>query len=172
MEDIFKITTAKSLEDAQQIAILAKDIWEEHYTPIIGVDQVKYMLNKFQSVSKVYEDISSSEYIYYVAYCGEGKMAGYCGIKSDKASEGIFLSKLYVNSNFRGMGLSKRFLNVIIEKAEAEGYDHIWLTVNKNNNNSIAAYKKMGFAVVEEMVSDIGNGFVMDDYKMRLELRK
>ncbi len=28
---------------------LANEIWTEHYTPIIGKDQVKYMLDKFQS---------------------------------------------------------------------------------------------------------------------------
>lgn len=170
MEDIFKITTAKSIEDANQIAILARAIWEEYYTPLIGRDQVNYMLNKFQSAKRIYEDINSGEYIYYVAYCCEGRFVGYCGIKTDKVSKGVFLSKLYVKLNFRGFGVSRSFLNLIIEKAKAEGYDHIWLTVNKNNFSSIAAYKKMGFVVVDEMVSDIGNGFVMDDYKMRLDI--
>jgi ribosomal protein S18 acetylase RimI-like enzyme len=170
MEDLFQITTAKSVEDAKQIASLAKTIWEEHYTPLIGRDQVNYMLNKFQSANRIYEDINSGEYIYYVANCCEGKFVGYCGIKKDKDNKGVFLSKLYVKLNFRGLGISKGFLNLIIEKAKAEGYDHIWLTVNKNNFSSIEAYKKMGFVIVEEMVSDIGNGFVMDDYKMRLDI--
>jgi hypothetical protein len=31
-------------------------------------------------------------------------------------------------------------------------------------------YKKLGFGIVEGIVTDIGNGFVMDDYKMRLDL--
>ena len=170
MKDLFKITIAKSVEDAEQIATLAKTIWEEHYTPLIGRDQVNYMLNKFQSTNRIYEDINSGEYIYYIANCHECKFVGYCGIKTDQDSKGIFLSKLYVKLNFRGLGISRNFLNLMIEKAKAEGYDHIWLTVNKNNFNSIAAYKKMGFVVVEEMVSDIGNGFVMDDYKMSLDI--
>jgi hypothetical protein len=28
------------------------------------------------------------------------------------------------------------------------------------------AYQKIGFEIIEELVIDIGNGFIMDDYKM------
>lgn len=40
------------------------------------------------------------------------------------------------------------------------------LNVNKRNEASIAFYRHCGFAVREEVVIDIGNGFVMDDYVM------
>lgn len=42
----------------------------------------------------------------------------------------------------------------------------ITLTVNRYNLDTIAAYKKLGFQITESMVQDIGNGFVMDDYRM------
>ena len=40
------------------------------------------------------------------------------------------------------------------------------LHVNKYNTNSILAYKKMGFENTESSITDIGKGFVMDDYLM------
>lgn len=40
----------------------------------------------------------------------------------------------------------------------------IYLTVNKHNKRAIAAYERFGFARTEEAASDIGGGFVMDDY--------
>lgn len=40
------------------------------------------------------------------------------------------------------------------------------LTVNKNNVKAIRAYEKTGFKNIGSLVQDIGNGFVMDDYKM------
>ena len=40
----------------------------------------------------------------------------------------------------------------------------IWLTVNKHNNGTIAVYKKFGMKIIRSQVTDIGNGFVMDDY--------
>ena len=38
----------------------------------------------------------------------------------------------------------------------------LWLTVNRFNENSIAAYKKMGFEVIREQAADIGNDYVME----------
>jgi len=40
------------------------------------------------------------------------------------------------------------------------------LTVNKNNTDAIAAYKKIGFRMSDLIKIDIGNGFFMDDFVM------
>ena len=40
------------------------------------------------------------------------------------------------------------------------------LSVNKRNAKAIAAYQKNGFGITESVVTDIGNGFVMDDFIM------
>ena len=40
------------------------------------------------------------------------------------------------------------------------------LTVNRHNAGSIAFYERMGFAVAGALVQEIGEGFVMDDYRM------
>ena len=50
------------------------------------------------------------------------------------------------------------------------GKSVISLTVNKHNSNSIEAYKKMGFEIIRPMVTDIGSGYVMDDYYMEKKL--
>ena len=41
-----------------------------------------------------------------------------------------------------------------------------YLTVNKYNSSSIEVYKKRGFEITDAAVTDIGSGFVMDDYIM------
>jgi ribosomal protein S18 acetylase RimI-like enzyme len=45
----------------------------------------------------------------------------------------------------------------------------IILNVNKNNS-AVQFYQKMGFKIIEEMILDIGEGYVMDDYVMQLDL--
>lgn len=57
-------------------------------------------------------------------------------------------------------------MQFMVEFARERHLKKIVLTVNKNNLHSIAAYKKLGFTTVESLIQDIGNGFVMDDYKM------
>jgi ribosomal protein S18 acetylase RimI-like enzyme len=156
-------------ETAAELAELAESIWTEHYTPIIGAEQVRYMLDRFQSAEKMLEDIAVDGYRYFIACDGEKKV-GYCAIKPDFESGGLFLSKLYVEKSRRGRGIARLMLEKSVVIARENRLDHIWLTVNKHNVNSIEVYKKLGFVIVEEMVKDIGGGFVMDDYKMRMEI--
>ena len=46
----------------------------------------------------------------------------------------------------------------------------IYLTCNKHNEHSLAVYRKKGFKVIDEAETDIGQGFIMDDYIMELTL--
>jgi len=51
-EDIV-IRSVENDQDIDNVAILANQIWTEHYVPIIGEEQVDYMLYKFQSAETV-----------------------------------------------------------------------------------------------------------------------
>lgn len=153
-------------QKAEDLAALARRIWLEHYTPIIGQAQVEYMLDKYQSAEQILKDIETDEFRYFIAYDGEMQVA-YCAIKPDYKTGGLFLSKLYVDQSRRGCGVSKMMLDRAKSVAKLNNLDYIWLTVNKHNSKSIEIYKKLGFIVVEELVTDIGNHFVMDDYKMQ-----
>jgi len=156
-------------ERLKELVRLAREIWEEHYASILEKGQIDYMLDKFQSFDRIKSDIASNGYRYLVAY-SDKKMVGYCAIKPDYEKKGIFLSKLYVDKPSRGQGISKIFLEKIKEIAKESGLSHIWLNVNKHNNTTINIYKRLGFEIIDDIVTDIGSGYVMDDYVMRMEL--
>jgi len=40
---------ALTTKDINIVVEIAQEIWPEHYTPIIGLEQVEYMLNNFHS---------------------------------------------------------------------------------------------------------------------------
>ncbi|MGC6431446.1 MAG: GNAT family N-acetyltransferase [Jejuia sp.] len=141
---------------------LASTIWNKHYIPIIGKAQVAYMLDKFQSKSVIADQVSSG-YHYYILKNNLDNV-GYICIKEENDS--LFLSKLYVLKYFRGKGFGKQAMSFIETKAKELKCKSISLTVNKNNSHSIKAYEKLGFKNLGEIVIDIGNGFVMDDYRM------
>ena len=42
----------------------------------------------------------------------------------------------------------------------------MYLTVNKHNDLGIRAYLGKGFETIDAVETDIGNGFVMDDFIM------
>ena len=163
-----EIRRAKTNEDVKDIAALGAAVWNEHYTPIIGKDQVDYMIDKFQSEKAISEAIQNDGYIYYGVYDGS-RLAGYCGICPEEDGV-VFLSKLYVDKEYRGRGISRLFLENIL--TELPNTERIYLTVNKNNSSSIAVYEHLGFKKVREEKTDIGGGFFMDDDIMEYEPAK
>jgi ribosomal protein S18 acetylase RimI-like enzyme len=158
---------AKTNLDFKTISDLAKSIWTEHYTPIIGIDQINYMLEKFQSENAIENQIKDDNYNYFIII-DETTAIGYLSIK--KNEDALFLSKLYIAKSSRGKGLGKLAMNFIEEHAKHLNCKTIDLTVNKDNTNSIIAYQKIGLKKIDELVIDIGNGYVMNDYKMEKHL--
>lgn len=90
-----QIVPVKGQEMINTTAKLANEIWHQHFTPIIGIDQVEYMIDKFQSVPALTKQLEEG-YEYFLIL-SDGKPAGYSGIHVKENS--LFLSKLYVHEN-------------------------------------------------------------------------
>jgi GNAT superfamily N-acetyltransferase len=147
---------------AAQVEALARKIWPEHYTPIIGEAQVAYMLEKFQTQKALLEQINEG-YFYYLIQNNEKTAIGYLAVQPREAE--LFLSKLYLLKETRGKGLSRFLLEWLKSFAQNRGLSKITLTVHKLNP-SVEIYQKLGFQITGPVVTDIGNGFMMDDYQM------
>ena len=89
---------------------------------------------------------------------------GYASVRLDH--DALFISKLYVKIAYRRRQVGKQLLAEIYEYAQAQKKSKIRLLVNKKNKDSIAVYLAWGFTVTDAIVTDIGNGFCMDDYIM------
>ncbi len=167
METDFYIHLAKNESEIQAIAALAEEIWNQHFVPIIGKEQVDYMVDKFQSYEALKNQISREGYEYFEIFY-EGKLAGYTGVHQEK--DCLFLSKLYIHQSFRGRHLATKTLNFLTELCKELGLHKIWLTCNKDNENTLKIYGHLGFCITDSQVADIGNGFVMDDYILTYEI--
>ncbi len=150
----------KKVNDIKELASLASSIWHEYWTCILTPEQIDYMVENFQSEKAIKNQIENENYTYYFII-KDGAKAGYFGISDKK--EYLFLSKLYLKKEYRHQGLGKKAFEKIKELANDKP---IRLTVNKYNTNTINAYKKWGFEIIDAVVTDIGSGFVMDDFIM------
>jgi len=162
-----KIEKAYSEADIHSISALATTIWNEHYVPFIGQSQIDYMLNTFQSFEAIQGQINQADCVYYTIR-QHSTLIGYFACKQSNTE--IFLSKIYIVNEKRRMGFGKAALDYLIKQGRESKIQKITLTVNKDNSGSIAAYLRMGFVIEESIVTPIGSGFVMDDYKMSLTL--
>ncbi|MNE72395.1 Acetyltransferase (GNAT) family protein [compost metagenome] len=80
------------------------------------------------------------------------------------------MSKFYISKEHRGRSYASQALAFLEKLCKERSLSHIWLTVNRHNESSIAVYEKKGFRTVREQIADIGNGFVMDDFIMEKEI--
>jgi len=161
--EIIRVSSRRLIET---VALLAREIWREHFTAIIGKPQVDYMLAKFQSEEAITRQIADERYLYYLLKENGGEYIGYIGIVPDKSTGELFLSKLYIKRDKRRQGYAKKAIRFIEDYAKQNGLAKIVLMVNKNNATAIETYRKLGFGNTGSIVMGIGGGFVMDDYKM------
>lgn len=158
-----RVLTESQIELVESLAV---EIWNEHYTSIIGSRQVCYMLDRFQTRKAISEQIKAGV-LYFLIEAGS-KSIGYIAVQP--RGEELFLSKIYVNSPNRSRGHGRRAVQFIEELARKRGLGKISLTVNKHNAVSLRVYERLGFRNVGSVVQDIGGGFFMDDYKMEKDV--
>ena len=169
MTDSLDFRFLETNNDFRQLEPFAASIWEQHYTPIIGADQVTFMLNKYQSAQAMFDQFSAG-YKYVVVICGDQK-AGYFAYVS-KAEKEVFISKLYIHKDFRRRGLGRHILDFIAKETRALGCAAMTLSVNKDNSNSIQFYVAYGFQTIKAQKVAIGKGFYMDDYVMSCPVQR
>lgn len=168
MKTSLEIVGVNILDDLllDKLEKLASNIWTEHYSPIIGIEQVNYMLEKFQSKEAMSQQMRDG-YEYFVVL-EDNIPVGYFSIIPRE--ETLFLSKAYLAKSQRGKGIFSLMMKKIMEIAKTYEKSSIELTVNKENTNSIQVYKHKGFEIVESAVFDIGEGYVMDDFVLRKQI--
>lgn len=125
------------------------------------------MVDKFQSMPAIDKAIEEEGYQYFLEVLGDTPI-GYMGVKEQE--DALLLSKLYLMKPFRGQRRSNVFFDKAEEIAREKGKDKVRLFVNRYNYNSIRVYLRRGYRIMKEEKTDIGGGFICDDYVMEKEL--
>lgn len=149
----------------EKVAQIADETWHEHYDDILEPNQIDYMIEKFQSTKAIVGQMINENYRYILLHV-DGTNVGYAAIHEEVRTKKLFLSKLYILECFRGKGYASQTIQYLEKLCKDRDYGTIWLTVNKKNVNSISTYEKKGFIKTRTQVTDIGEGYVMDDYIM------
>jgi len=152
-------------EETPIITTLAQRIWREHYYPMVGEAQVEYMLDRYYTDASLRTQMEDGQVFWLPELNGE--VIGYVAI-SPKGPGEYFLNKFYIDNQKRGLGFGK----VILERVLAQYPDlrELRLTVNRQNYKTINYYFRVGFTIEACFDFDIGNGYVMNDFKMVLKL--
>ncbi len=155
------------INEIKEMSNLASTIVKDHYDPILGETQNDYMVDKFQSVTAIKEQLEKGYSYYFVVNKG-GLKVGF--IAFYPREDHIYLSKFYLHKDYRGKGISRDMLHFVIARTKETGLNSIILNVNKYNDIAISAYEKLGFIRIDEEKNDIGNGYYMDDFVYKYSL--
>lgn len=150
-------------KDFSAIASLADQIWHKHYVPIIGEEQVNYMLGKIYSEAGLKEQLEVKKHSFYLIQDDSGKVIGFISISNENATD-YWIHKFYILDNQQGKGIGAKVFEEI--KSKMPGMKCIRLTVNRQNHKSINFYFKIGFVIEQVADFDIGNGYFMNDFVM------
>lgn len=156
--------------DIEPLAALAREIWYQHYPGIIAVKQIEYMLAERYAPKTIRTEVESGA-ASWIKLLVNGELGGFANYEADRARRAVKLDKLYVHGLFRGRGCGAALSRYVEQSARTQGCDQVYLRVNRNNFDSIAAYRRLGFEVMDRVKTDIGGGFYMDDYVMAKEVR-
>lgn len=153
-------------EDIQVMCQVAERVWHLTYDQLLPEGQAGYMIEKFQSPRAVREQREKEGYEYYLI-CKDGCPGGFIGFSPRyEGREEMFLSKVYLLPELRGQGAVKQAFQMVEEEARRQGLPIIRLTVNKGNTHAAEVYRHYGFEIADSVTTEIGGGYVMDDYIM------
>lgn len=151
------------------LAELAGVIWRQHYPGIISPAQIDYMLSKMYSLETLRSELHEQG-IQFVRLLVDGRFVGFASYGPQPEPGVMKLHKCYLLPEMHGHGYGSSLLKHCEGEVRQRGARRLMLAVNKQNTKAIAAYQRNGFTVAESVITDFGNGFVMDDYLMAKDL--
>src|SRR4051812_46126211 len=90
-------------KDLDTISNLAHLIWNDHYVPIIGQEQVNYMLKKMYNHESLMEQQNGKKHHFYLIEKDKNAI-GFASVSSADKSY-FFLHKFYINQQESNTGI-------------------------------------------------------------------
>jgi GNAT superfamily N-acetyltransferase len=157
-----------SAEDFKDIQNIAYTTWPTTYETILSTAQIEYMLELFYSDDTLFKNLNEGHY-FLIAKQGDDTL-GFAAYEPHYHSKNqIRLHKLYLLPKAQGKGVGKLLIQEVERKAKENNDETISLNVNRFNK-AYLFYLKNGFQIIAEEDLAIGQGYLMEDYKMEKQL--
>ena len=124
------------------------NVWPQTYTPIIGPEQVAYMLALWYTPQALEKQMTESQHLFIICYDNDEPVAF---ASWNQIETGISkLHKLYVIPGHHGKGIGRFIVGHILNELRLKGIRLLRLNVNRYNHSAIAFYTKAGFSLFKD----------------------
>jgi len=156
----------KTAEEIDCLVELIQEIWTEVFIPIIGKEQVDYMLVHYQGKDVIAAEIKQGVRYFFID--DSDRHIGYFAYLPEE--DHLLISKIYLKKEFRGLGLSSKIFSYFEEAARASKKDKLLLHVNRSNKLAVDVYLHCGFKIVKTVDLPLGDKFFLNDYWMEKKI--
>ncbi|KAJ2998985.1 hypothetical protein HDV02_003823 [Globomyces sp. JEL0801] len=152
ISDQFEIRLLE-LKELNDFVDLSRSTYYEAYHQKAPEETLQYYMKTTYNHSNLEREILEPQRKTMVIYNKiTGKMYGYCMINMNKRHDMIEsiqphseINRFYIDKKYHGTGLSKWFMNHIIQWISQFNIHHLWLCVWKENDIAQKFYRKLGF---------------------------
>ena len=131
--EIIHVKTAKHLDETRQLF--------REYENFLGVDLCFQGFE--EELARLPGEYASPKGSLLLAV--DGKNTAGCVALRPFNGDVCEMKRLYLRSEYRGVGLGRKLAKKIIEKAERIGYSSMWLDTFENLKEAVGLYESLGF---------------------------
>jgi ribosomal protein S18 acetylase RimI-like enzyme len=169
--------------DYETIRQIAHATWPDTFSGILMGAQIDYMLRLMYSRAAVEEQVAKG-HVFYLLVAGQRgnqntnpspqylkaqttrfKAVGYVSYQLDYLPGTTKIHKIYMLPSTQGKGYGKALIRKVETIARNAGQEKLRLDVNYQNK-AIGFYEHLGFVKQKRFNTDIGNGYLMEDWQM------
>ncbi|MDD4593341.1 MAG: GNAT family N-acetyltransferase [Parabacteroides sp.] len=158
------------IHDCELIHEMASKTWENTYGTILSPEQLAYMFDMMYSIKNLHHQMCELHHQFFIIYA-DGQPGGYLSIET--LNDDLYeFQKVYSLPQLHGTGIGRYIIKqgVAYLKSIHRKPFAVELHVNRYNP-AVNFYKHMGFYQSDQGDFPIGNGYFMNDYIMRMEVK-
>lgn len=178
---------AATPDEYETIRQIAHATWPATFADILSGAQIDYMLRMMYSREAIEAQVAAGHVFHLLVERQRGnqnanpnphylratssrfKLVGYVSHEIDYLPGVTKIHKLYVLPSAQGKGFGRAMISQVAMIARNAGQQKLRLDVNYQNK-AVDFYEKLGFQKIERFDTAIGNGYLMEDWRMEKEL--
>ena len=157
-------TRIASSSDAPALAVLAERTFRSAFEANNAPEDIEAYVRGAFSRDRIASELADSASTFLVSVLeGERKLVGYAKLRTGTTDPSVTgprpveLERLYVEPSAIGSGIGAALMQAVMDHAEAEGHQTLWLGVWEKNERALVFYERWGFETVGDHVFRLGS---------------
>ena len=140
-----------TIADAVKLSAISIQTFYDTFISTCTEEDMNAFLKEYFNIKQVQLELNNENDFYYLAELN-GKVVGYCRWMEDytnfsvmKQWKSLELKRIYVLEEFHGKGVAQQLMNFVIQSAQTNQYQVVWLGVWEHNYRAQKFYEKYSF---------------------------